>query len=315
MKPLLKPRALRRGDLIGLVAPAGAIWDLERTNRAVRYLEGLGYRVEVGAHAGGQHGAFAGTDDERVGDLNQFLRDPRIRGVFALRGGYGTMRLLEAVDYRAARRDPKVVVGYSDITALQLALYRRIGLVSFSGPLSAVEFATGPDPYTEEHFWRLVTSCRKPGRLRLPPGGVVISSFGGKAKGPLLGGCLSLVVALLGTRYSPSYRGSILFLEDVHEQLHRLDRMLIQLRLAGILGAASGILLGQFTDLVAADPVRPHASLASIFESVFAGSTIPRVSEFPYGHLPCKATLPIGLPAFMDADRGLLRFEEAAVLA
>ena len=138
MKPLLRPRALRRGDVIGLVAPAGALWRPDRVEACVRYLEGLGYRVDVGAHALGHDGAFSGTDDQRLSDLNGMLRDPRIRAILALRGGYGTPRLLDRIDYAAVRRDPKILVGYSDITALQMALYRRTGLVSFSGPLGAV---------------------------------------------------------------------------------------------------------------------------------------------------------------------------------
>jgi muramoyltetrapeptide carboxypeptidase len=150
MKNILRPRALRRGDVVGLVAPAGALWRPERVESCVRYLEGQGYRVEVGTHALGHDGAFSGTDEDRLSDLNGMLRDPRVRAIMALRGGYGTPRLLDRIDYSAVRRDPKIVVGYSDITALQLALFRRTGLVSFSGPLGAVEFASTPDPETEE---------------------------------------------------------------------------------------------------------------------------------------------------------------------
>jgi len=122
MKSFLRPKALRRGEVIGLVAPAGALWRPDRVEGCVRYLEGQGYRVEVGAHALGNDGAFSGTDDERLCDLNGMLRDPRIRAILALRGGYGTPRLLDRIDYAAVRRDPKIVVGYSDITALQMAL-------------------------------------------------------------------------------------------------------------------------------------------------------------------------------------------------
>jgi muramoyltetrapeptide carboxypeptidase len=313
MKDPLKPRPLRRGDVLGLVAPAGAVWDPGRIDRAVRYFEGLGYRVEVGAQARGNDGAFSASDDNRADDLNGFLRDPRIRGVFALRGGYGTPRILDRIDYRAVRRDPKVVVGYSDITALQLALYRRTGLVTFSGPLAAVEFAAGPDPYTEEQFWRLVTSRRKPGRLALPEGTSMVTAVAGVAEGPLLGGCLSLVTALLGTPYSPSYTGSVLVLEDVHEHLHRMDRMLTQLRLAGVFKRAAGIVLGQFTETGPAVASQPFHSFDEILAAVFRGSSRPRVSGFPYGHIPRKATLPLGVRARLNAARGTLDFLEAAV--
>ncbi len=314
MKRLLRPRALRRGDVIGLVAPAGALWRPDRVEACVRYLEGRGYRVEVGAHALGYDGAFSGTDDQRLSDLNGMLRDPRIRAILALRGGYGTPRLLDRIDYAAVRRDPKILVGYSDITALQMALFRRTGLVSFSGPLGAVEFAGTPDPVTEESFWRLVTSRRTRGKFPLPADVSLVTRQPGVGEGTLLGGCLSLVVALLGTPYSPDYRGAVLALEDVHEQFHRLDRMLTQLRLAGVLGRAEGLLLGQFTHTSAADPAHPCHDLEAVWASVLADLHCPVVSGFPYGHVPRKVTLPWGVPVRVDGRRQTLSLLEAPVV-
>jgi muramoyltetrapeptide carboxypeptidase len=280
----------------------------------VRYLEGRGYRVEVGAHALGNDGAFSGTDEERLSDLNGMLRDPRIRAIMALRGGYGTPRLLDRIDYSAVRRDPKIVVGYSDITALQLALFRKAGLVSFSGPLGAVEFAGAPDPQTEESFWRLVTSRRTRGRLPLPEDHPLLTRQVGIGEGPLLGGCLSLVVALLGTPFSPDYRGAVLALEDVHEQFHRLDRMLTQLRLAGVMGRASGFLLGQFTQASAADPAHPFHDLEAVFQSVMKGVPGPILDGFPYGHVPRKVTLPWGIPVRVDGKRQTVSLLEVPVV-
>jgi muramoyltetrapeptide carboxypeptidase len=314
MKSILRPRALRRGDVVGLVAPAGALWRPERVEGCVRYLEGRGYRVEVGAHALGNDGAFSGTDEERLSDLNGMLRDPRIRAIMALRGGYGTPRLLDRIDYSAVRRDPKIVVGYSDITALQLALFRKAGLVSFSGPLGAVEFAGAPDPQTEESFWRLVTSRRTRGRLPLPEDHPLLTRQVGIGEGPLLGGCLSLVVALLGTPFSPDYRGAVLALEDVHEQFHRLDRKLTQLRLAGVMGRASGFLLGQFTQASAADPAHPFHDLEAVFQSVMKGVPGPILDGFPYGHVPRKVTLPWGIPVRVDGKRQTVSLLEVPVV-
>ena len=314
MKSILRPRALRRGDVVGLVAPAGALWRPERVEGCVRYLEGRGYRVEVGAHALGNDGAFSGTDEERLSDLNGMLRDPRVRAIMALRGGYGTPRLLDRIDYSAVRRDPKIVVGYSDITALQLALFRKAGLVSFSGPLGAVEFAGAPDPQTEESFWRLVTSRRTRGRLPLPEDHPLLTRQVGIGEGPLLGGCLSLVVALLGTPFSPDYRGAVLALEDVHEQFHRLDRMLTQLRLAGVMGRASGFLLGQFTNTSAADPAHPFHDLEAVFQSVMKGVPGPILAGFPYGHVLCKVTLPWGIPVRVDGKKQTVSLLEAPVV-
>ena len=314
MKRLLRPKALRRGDVIGLVAPAGALWRPDRVEGCVRYLEGQGYRVEVGAHALGNDGAFSGTDDERLCDLNGMLRDPRIRAILALRGGYGTPRLLDRIDYAAVRRDPKIVVGYSDITALQMALYRKTGLVSFSGPLGAVEFASAPDPVTEESFWRLVTSRRTRGRLPLPDDEPMVTRQTGLGEGPLLGGCLSLVVALLGTPFSPDYRGAVVALEDVHEQFHRIDRMMTQLRLAGGLGRATGLLLGRFTHTTAADPAHPFHDLEAVWQSVLQGVTAPILAGFPYGHVPRKVTLPWGIPVRVDGKKQAVSLLESAVV-
>ena len=314
MKRLLRPKALRRGEVIGLVAPAGALWRPDRVEGCVRYLEGQGYRVEVGAHALGNDGAFSGTDDERLCDLNGMLRDPRIRAILALRGGSGTPRVLDRIDYAAVRRDPKIVVGYSDITALQMALYRKTGLVSFSGPLGAVEFASAPDPVTEESFWRLVTSRRTRGRLPLPDDEPLVTRQTGLGEGPLLGGCLSLVVALLGTPFSPDYRGAVVALEDVHEQFHRIDRMMTQLRLAGVLGRATGLLLGRFTHTTAADPAHPFHDLEAVWQSVLQGVTAPILAGFPYGHVPRKVTLPWGIPVRVDGKKQAVSLLESAVV-
>ena len=314
MKRLLRPKALRRGEVIGLVAPAGALWRPDRVEGCVRYLEGQGYRVEVGAHALRNDGAFSGTDDERLCDLNGMLRDPRIRAILALRGGYGTPRLLDQIDYAAVRRDPKIVVGYSDITALQMALYRKTGLVSFSGPLGAVEFASAPDPVTEESFWRLVTSRRTRGRLPLPDDEPLVTRQTGLGEGPLLGGCLSLVVALLGTPFSPDYRGAVVALEDVHEQFHRIDRMMTQLRLAGVLGRSTGLLLGRFTHTTAADPAHPFHDLEAVWQSVLQGVTAPILAGFPYGHVPRKVTLPWGIPVRVDGKKQAVSLLESAVV-
>jgi len=314
MKSFLRPKALRRGEVIGLVAPAGALWRPDRVEGCVRYLEGQGYRVEVGAHALGNDGAFSGTDDERLCDLNGMLRDPRIRAILALRGGYGAPRLLDRIDYAAVRRDPKIVVGYSDITALQMALYRKTGLVSFSGPLGAVEFASAPDPVTEESFWRLVTSRRTRGRLPLPDDEPLVTRQKGLGEGPLLGGCLSLVVALLGTPFSPDYRGAVVALEDVHEQFHRIDRMITQLRLAGVLGRATGLLLGRFTHTTAADLAHPFHDLEAIWRSVLHGVQAPILEGFPYGHVPRKVTLPWGIPVRVDGKKQVVSLLESAVV-
>ena len=310
---ILKPPRLRRGDVIGLISPASTPLPPEKIEKGARYLEGLGYRVKLGQHVAAQHGYFAGTDKQRLADLNAMLNDPQVKAIFAIRGGYGSPRLLPFVDYRAARRQPKIIVGFSDVTALQLALFRRTGLVTFSGPLPGVEFWRKPDPYTEEHFWRLLTAPRRIGPLPNPDSEPLRTRIHGCAEGRLLGGNLSLLVSNLGTRFSPDYRGSVLVLEDVQEDFHRVDRMFTQLRNAGILDQINGLVLGQFTRCKPNDPTKPHLNLAEIFDEVSSWVTAPTVEGFQYGHVPRKLTLTIGLRARLDASRGTLTVLESAL--
>ena len=310
---ILKPARLRRGDVIGLISPASTPLPAEKIEKGARYLEGLGYRVKLGQHVAAQHGYFAGTDTERLSDLNAMLNDPQVKAIFAIRGGYGSPRLLPFVDYRAVRRQPKIVVGFSDITALQLALFRRAGLVTFSGPLPGVEFWRKPDPYTEEHFWRLLTSTRRVGPLVNPRNEPVRSRVAGCSEGRLLGGNLSLLASGLGTRFNPDYRGAILVLEDVGEHFHRIDRMFTQLRNAGILDQINGLVLGLFTDCKPSDPAKPHLRLPKIFDEVLSWVKTPTIEGFQYGHVPRKLTVPIGLRARLDAGRGTLTVLGSAV--
>jgi muramoyltetrapeptide carboxypeptidase len=310
---ILKPPRLRPGDVIGLISPASQAVPAEKIEKGTRYLEGLGYRVKLGEHVAAQHGYFAGTDAERLSDLNAMLNDSRVKAIFAVRGGYGSPRLLPFVDYPAVRRQPKIVVGFSDITGLQLALFRRTGLVTFSGPLPGVEFWQKPDPYTEEQFWRLLTSTRRVGSLHNPNREKLRERIRGRVQGRLLGGNLSLVVSNLGTRFSPDYKGAILVLEDVREEFHRIDRMFTQLRNAGILERINGLVLGLFTQCQPSDPARPHLKLAEIFAEVLSWVKVPTLEGLQYGHVPQKLTLPFGLEARLDSDRGTLTVPESAV--
>ena len=283
---------------------------VERIDIGARALESRGYRVRMGEHVRARHGTFAGTDVERVDDLNRFLRDPEVRMIMAVRGGYGCGRLLEGVDFEAARRDPKWVVGYSDLTALQMGLLAKSGLVTVSGPMAGVEFRGTPDPFTEAHFWSLVGGREEGLDLGNPEGEPWIPIRGGCAEGPLVGGCFSLVMSLFGTPYLPALDGAILVLEDIHEHLHRLDRMLVQLRLAGVLDRISGLVLGQFTDCGPAEPGKPALTLPEILGEVLSGLRVPCVRGYAYGHEARKRSLPWGIQARLDVDAGTFRLVE-----
>lgn len=310
---ILKPPCLRTGDVIGLISPASAPSSSEKVEKSVRYLEKLGYRTRVGTHVLDVKGYLAGSDTHRADDFNSMIRDSAVKAVFALRGGYGTPRILPLLDYTAVKRHPKIIVGYSDLTALQLALFRKTGLVTFSGPMAAVEMWNGMDPYTEENFWRLVTSATPGGLLPNPDDDSVVSHQGGTATGRLLGGNLSLVTSTLATPFSPAYNKTILVLEEVDEAPHRVDRMLTQLFNAGILRRLSGLVLGRFTDCVPSDPQKPNLTIDQVLADALGRIDCPAMGNLRYGHLPKKLTIPIGVRARLNATKGALEVLESAV--
>jgi len=330
--PTRIPRRLTRGDLLGIICPASPVADGARLERGVRYLESLGYRVSVGANAAKSDGYLAGTDNERADDVHAMFADRRVKGIFCARGGYGTGRLLGLLDYPLIARHPKVFVGYSDVTALEIALWKKCSLVTYHGPMSAVEMAGGIDPFTEESLWRTLTSAT-PGMTVAAESGEAAAKAGqaaakagqaaaragqaaaraGQARGRLVGGNLSLVASLLGTPWQPDLRGAILFLEDIGEDPYRVDRMLVQLAHAGAAARAAATALGQFTSCVVRESGTPTRPLEASFADFAAKARGPVVGGFPVGHERRMATLPLGILARLDARAGTLTLEEAPV--
>lgn len=308
----IRPPRLNRGDLIGLVSPASPIADPSRIDRGVRYLEGLGYRVLLGKSITAIHGYLAGTDEQRVADLHTMFAHKDVRAIFCVRGGYGTPRLLSLLDYRLVRRNPKIFVGYSDITGLQLALWKKAGLVTFHGPMVGVDMADEMDTFTEEMFWSLLTSDRKHGPISLPEERAR-TVFPGKGTGRLLGGNLALIVSLLGTPFQPSFSGSVLFLEDIDEEPYRIDRMLVQLRNSRILGRSAAILTGQFTDCEPEDKTKPSLTVDQLLTEAARSARRPLLAHLPFGHENPKMTIPLGIRARVDAGARQIELLEPAV--
>lgn len=310
---IIKPPALKKGDTIGIIAPASPPSAPEKITKGAEYFERLGYRVKLGKNVGKIYGYLAGTDQERVDDLHDMFSDKTIKAIIAVRGGYGTPRLLPLLNFSMIKRNPKILVGYSDLTALQLAIFKKTGLVTFSGPMSGVEMFKGIDPFTEEHFWSSITSNKKEGEVKNPDGRELNTIVKGKASGVLLGGNLSLIVTLAGSTYLPSFKKSILFIEEIEEESYRFDRMLNQLRITNILADANGIIIGELTDVRASDTSKPYLTAEQVTNDYLSSLKKPIVSGLVYGHVPKKLTMPIGIRATLDAGKKILRFEESGV--
>ena len=298
--PLLKPRPLSKNDTIAVVAPASAPLDASTLEGGIRYLRDLGYRVETGRSTYGGYGYLSGSDAERLDELNAALRREDVSVIFCVRGGYGTLRLLPEIDFEAARRHPKLVVGYSDITALQFALLQRAGLTSVAGAMVAVDWRD-PDPPTEEHFWRVMA-----GEAPMSLGGLGESSLRpmnpGASEGRLIGGNLTLITRLLGTPYLPDLEGAILFFEEVGEAPYRLDGLFAHLKLAGVFERVAGVVVGDITE-ADVQPGRPSLSVEEVLTHYLAPLRCPVATGLRFGHVREKVTIPIGVRARLTVDK------------
>ncbi len=286
--PTLKAKALRPGDVIGIIAPASPPRSQERIEKSVQYFEKRGYRVELGQHLTSDEasGYLAASDKSRLADLHAMFRSRHVRAIFYHRGGYGSIRLLDKIDYDLVRRNPKIVVGYSDATSLFAALYKKAGLRScFFGPMPGVDLWNTIDPFTEENFWRAVTSTKPLGDLPIPSnsGEIVSSAKRTEVEGRMIGGNLTVFASLLGTPYQPAFKNAIPFLEEIDEKPRKIDAYFAQLRLAGLFDNAKALLLGKFTGCDV-DADAPTRSLQDIFEDYFGKQKFPVISNLPFGH-------------------------------
>lgn len=311
---LLKPKAIKQGDVIGVIAPASAPASQDKIDKGAEYLERLGYRVKLGKNVRAIRGYLAGTDQQRAADINEMFGDKRVKAIMVVRGGYGSPRLLPLIDYGLVKRNPKVFVGYSDLTALQLALFTKTGLISVSGPMVGVEMFKGIDPFTEENFWKVVTSTKKLGVMMNPDGRPLESIHKGIASGILLGGNLSLVTSIAGSPYLPSFKNSILYLEEIEEECYRFDRMMNQLKLAGIFKDTKGILIGELTDVKPSDTTKPFLTAEEVLDDYLSPLKKPILKGLVYGHVARKLTMPVGIRARMDANAGSIELIEPAVV-
>lgn len=313
----IRPARLRPGDAVGLIDPAFATFLNADIQLVTDVLAALGLKPKLGKNLMQRYGYLAGRDEERASDVNAMFADPEVKAVWAVRGGWGCARILQHLDYAAIRRNPKVLLGYSDVTALHAAIHARTGLVTFHGPNGMSDWPT----FTVEHLKRVVMdgeaalleNPKDPGEYLVPVEDRIQTITPGKARGRLLGGNLTVLSALMGSPYLPDFDGAILFLEDVEEEIYRVDRMLTQLKLAGVLAKLVGVVFGRCTDC---EPGERYGSLT--LEEVLADHVkplgVPAWQGAMIGHIEKQWTLPIGADVEIDADAGTLRLLAPAVV-
>ncbi len=314
---LLKPKRLRPGITVGVVAPSSPAAEDEDVRYGLELVESFGFRVKSGKHVFGRTQYLAGTDAERAADLNAMFADPQVDAIMALRGGYGAMRILPLLDYEMIRRNPKPLIGYSDITALHCAIHQRCGMITYHGQTAMSPFTN----YSIQEFQRVLMQPQARLRIGAPPpfqkgpGKVnrenrITPMNPGVARGRLIGGNLTLVSCLMGTPWEPDFAGRLVFLEDVHETPYRIDRMLTQLVISGKLAKAAGLIYGKFTD---AEATGNTFSLEHVLADAAKAVGIPCARGLMIGHVDDNTTVPVGVEAEFDANSGALTLLEPAV--
>ncbi len=307
---MIRPPRLPSRPRVSLVAPAGPLAHGAVDCAAERIFD-WGWDPLVGRNARGRLGYLSADDDARVADFNAALRDPTNDAIWCLRGGYGVMRIIDRLDWQALAARPRPVIGYSDNTALHLQI-QRLGLVSFHGPHPAADVFSD---FSRDALLRAVTDDAPAGPLPFPDWseGRAETIVAGVAEGPLVGGNLSLVAATVGTPYAIRAEGAILFLEEVGEASYKLDRLVTQLRLAGVLDGVAGIAIGAITEVT--DAGRPDTpSAPEVIRDLLGGLGVPVALDFPFGHVDDNWTLPMGVRARLDAGAGTLELVEGAVI-
>lgn len=312
-----RPPRLRAGDVVGLIEPAGFTDDVFDLAVVSETIAAMGLKPRPARHLLDRHGYLAGRDEDRAADVNAMFADPEVCGIFAVRGGWGCARILPYLDFATIRSHPKLLVGFSDITALHLAFAERAGFPTIHGPNAASSWPR----FSWDAFRAIAFEGATP-TLVNPPGkedrlvqrvGRIRTFRGGRASGRLLGGNLTVLAALMGTPWLPDFDGAILFLEDVDEAPYRIDRMLTQLALAGVLGKVAGVVFGQCTSCDAKDASYGGFTLSQVLEQHLAPLGIPAFQGAAFGHVASQFSLPVGVRAEIDAGVGSIRLLEPAV--
>jgi muramoyltetrapeptide carboxypeptidase len=316
VKKIIKPARLRKGDTIGLIVPASPVAEI-KIKTAIQNLESQGFKVKYTDAITANYGHLAGSDSRRIYDLHEMFRDKTVKAIWAIRGGYGCTRIIDKLDYELIRKNPKILIGYSDITALLNAIYQKTGLICFHGPVGATPFT----PYNVENLQNVLMNpvaslSIKNAAVNLEKteqGYAPVIINGGKANGKLIGGNLCLLAAMAGTPFQVDLKNKLVFMEDVGEKPYRIDRMLTQLLHSSNLAQAKGIILGVFEDCQPKDE-QYSLSLIDTLKDRLGNLNIPVLYGFSFGHIQNMCTFPVGINASFDADAMTVTLEETAVM-
>jgi muramoyltetrapeptide carboxypeptidase len=296
---LIKPRRLRDNST--------------RLKKGVRFLEDRGFRAKVFPQVRKRYGYLAGDDRTRAEAINTAFADKNIDAVFCARGGYGSLRILPHLDFRTIKANPKILLGYSDITVLLLSIYRATGLVTFHGPMPAVELGHRIRPYTIDYLFKSLRQNSSIGDIKKAKGYRIACINGGKVRGRIIGGNLCLMARLIGTGFLPSFRNRIVFFEDTEEEPYRIDGYLSQLFQTTDFGQARGYIIGEFTRTESRYGQSDGWTVRYVINDYFRGMKKPCIYGFPCGHGREKITIPMGIKVSLDADNRNVEFEEAGV--
>lgn len=308
-----KPKKLKLGDTVGLIAPSSPTSTLERVEMAKEKMIQMGFKVKVGKSAYERYGYLSGSDEIRAEDINCMFADPEIDGIICLRGGYGTPRILDLIDYEIIRKNPKVFLGYSDITALHIAFNQIGNLVTFHGPMVSSDMLGEFSEFTKDSLFKTIMKNEVIGLIENPIGYEINALSGGIAEGIVTGGNLSLISSTIGTAFEIDTRNKILFIEEIGEEPYRIDRMLNQLRLAGKLNDAIGIIFGDFNNCVPSEE-NQSLTLEEVINDFIRPLKIPIISNFRAGHCEPQITIPFGVKIRLDGDSKEVRVLEEAVI-
>lgn len=317
-KPTLKPARLKAGDTVGLVCPAAPAYSKQTVQVIVESMQALGFKIKFGKRMWERYGYLAGKDADRAADINDMFADPSVQAIICVHGGWGCARLLPLLDYDTIKKNPKVLLGYSDVTALLLGIYSQTGLVTFHGPVGAVswnEFTVG--------YLKKVLIEGEAVRYENPKvvgdnltqvADRIDTIVAGKAKGRLLGGNLTVLSHLLGSPYVPDWKGSLFFCEDVDEAPYRVDRMLTQLKLSGVFEDMNGFIFGKCSECEPGNGSYGSLTLEDLWLDHIQPAQKPAFSGSMIGHIRQKFTIPVGIEAEIDAATGVIQFLEKAVV-